>query len=219
MRGTFFVVGEVAEAQPTSCGGLEAATIVARLASRAAHRPRSSQPRDDVAESVPEDLTGHPVTGLRRCSRSCRSRAAVDILADAGFTYLSSVLLRPQSAVGDAAPAAVPLAQRPGRAAVSRAHGRVRSRISAAYLRASRAVSTAAAGRSPPDALDLLSPVRLRPRRAAWWCLKPGSSGAGCSGTTADARSPRSTRRRAGPPLVERVATPGSLPRLEVATS
>jgi polysaccharide deacetylase family protein (PEP-CTERM system associated) len=107
-RGTFFVVGEVAEAHPD---------LVRDIAGRGhevglhgwRHRPLTELDpaafRNEVTrgKAVLEDLTGEPVVGFRAPIFSLvpESRWAVDALADAGFTYSSSVLPARSPLFGD----------------------------------------------------------------------------------------------------------------------
>jgi polysaccharide deacetylase family protein (PEP-CTERM system associated) len=107
-RGTFFVVGEMAEAHPE---------LVEEIASRGheiglhgwRHQPLTElspdELRTDVArgKALLEDLAGRPVLGFRAPTFSLvpDSRWAVDVLHDAGFTYSSSVLPARSPLFGD----------------------------------------------------------------------------------------------------------------------
>jgi polysaccharide deacetylase family protein (PEP-CTERM system associated) len=108
VRGTFFVVGETAEASPD---------LVSEVAARGhevglhgwRHQPLTELDPDafgaDVArgKALLEDLTGEPVVGFRAPTFSLvpESRWAVDVLADAGFTYSSSILPARSPLFGD----------------------------------------------------------------------------------------------------------------------
>src|SRR6186997_3542316 len=99
VRGTVFVVGEVAEAEPG---------LVRDVAGRGhelalhgwQHTPLTeldpASLRDDLTrgKALLEDLGGAPVTGFRAPTFSLvpDSRWATDVVAEAGFTYSSSVL-------------------------------------------------------------------------------------------------------------------------------
>jgi polysaccharide deacetylase family protein (PEP-CTERM system associated) len=99
VRGTFFVVGEVADAQPD---------LVAEIATRGhevglhgwRHVPLTELSPDELRADVArgkallEDLTGTAVLGFRAPTFSLvpDSRWAVDVLAETGFAYSSSVL-------------------------------------------------------------------------------------------------------------------------------
>ena len=99
VRGTFFVVGEVAETEPT---------LVQEISERGheiafhshSHRPLTKSNdrefREDAekGKALLEDLVGREVAGYRApvFSLTPESRWAVDALADLGFKYSSSVL-------------------------------------------------------------------------------------------------------------------------------
>ncbi len=108
VRGTFFVVGEVAEAEPE---------LVREIAARGhelalhgwRHVPLTELEPDgfraDVVrgKALLEDLGGAPVGGFRAPTFSlvATTRWAVDVLADAAFTYSSSVLPAMSPLFGD----------------------------------------------------------------------------------------------------------------------
>ena len=108
VRGTFFVVGETAEARPE---------LVREVAARGhevglhgwRHQPLTELDPDvfraDVTrgKALLEDLTGEPVLGFRAPTFSLvpESRWAVDVLADSGFTYSSSILPARSPLFGD----------------------------------------------------------------------------------------------------------------------
>ena len=211
VRGTFFVVGEIAEAHPD---------LVREVAARGheiglhgwRHVPLTEldpeQFRDDVerGKALLEDLGG------TRCSASARrtfslvpeSRWAVDVLAERGFTYSSSVLPGAQPAVRRSRPCpprAVPLAQRAGRAPVpGRSRRRRRAPLPRRRLPArapAACASTAAAPQRRPRAScsgSTATRTTSTPTRRSGSCPRRVGSAAACSGTTAAARSPRSRR-------------------------
>ena len=108
VRGTFFVVGEVAQSEPD---------LVREVAARGhelalhgwRHVPLTeldpSTFRADVArgKALLEDLGGAPIGGFRAPTFSLvpDSRWAVDVLAEEGFTYSSSVLPAKSPLYGD----------------------------------------------------------------------------------------------------------------------
>lgn len=99
VRGTFFVVGELAEAEPALVKRIAAAGHeIALHAYRHVPLPKLTAAvfRDETARgrAVLEDLSGSAVTGFRAPSFSLvpESRWAVDELTDLGFVYSSSVL-------------------------------------------------------------------------------------------------------------------------------
>jgi len=108
VRGTFFVVGETAEAHPE---------LVREIAARGheialhgwRHQPLTELTPDafraDVARgrTLLEDLSGAPVVGFRAPTFSLvpESRWALDVLRDVGFTYSSSVLPARSPLFGD----------------------------------------------------------------------------------------------------------------------
>jgi polysaccharide deacetylase family protein (PEP-CTERM system associated) len=108
VRGTFFVVGEIAAAQrdlvrEVSDRGHEVGLHGWR------HQPLTELTaaafRADVTrgKALLEDLTGAPVLGFRAPTFSLvpESRWAIDVLADAGFTYSSSILPARNPLFGD----------------------------------------------------------------------------------------------------------------------
>ena len=108
VRGTFFVVGETAEAHPE---------LVREVAARGhevglhgwRHQPLTELTADAFradaqrGKDLLEELTGAPVLGFRAPTFSLvpESRWAVDVLADTGFTYSSSVLPARSPLFGD----------------------------------------------------------------------------------------------------------------------
>ena len=159
VRGTFFVVGEIAAAQPD---------LVREVAARGheiglhgwRHRPthRARRRRNCAADvtrgkALLEDLTGRPVLGFRAPIFSLvpGSRWALDVLGEAGFTYSSSVLPARNPLFGDPSlpDHTVPVAQRSRRAAVP---GRPRRRRRAPVPRR----------RLPPGAARVVEPAAAR---------------------------------------------------------
>jgi len=99
IRGTFFVVGVVAQAEPAlvreiADAGHEVALHGWEHIPLVEHSPRSM--RDDVVrgKTFLEELIGQPVVGYRAPTFSLIEETtwATDVLADAGFLYSSSVL-------------------------------------------------------------------------------------------------------------------------------
>jgi peptidoglycan-N-acetylglucosamine deacetylase len=108
VRGTFFVVGEVAQEHPelvreVAARGHELALHGWRHVPLTALEPDTF--RADVArgKAMLEDLGGRPVGGFRAPTFSLvpASRWAVDVLAEEGFTYSSSVLPARNPLFGD----------------------------------------------------------------------------------------------------------------------
>jgi len=99
VRGTFFVVGEVAEAEPDLVRDISDRGHEIAFHSHS-HRPLTQsnerQFREDAekGKALLEDLTGRQVAGYRApvFSLTPESRWAVDALHDLGFKYSSSVL-------------------------------------------------------------------------------------------------------------------------------
>jgi polysaccharide deacetylase family protein (PEP-CTERM system associated) len=99
VRGTFFVVGTLAEAHPDLVRDIAAAGHELGLHGyRHDPLPRltPAELRDDLArgKALLEDLTNAPVTGFRAPTFSLVAETAwaADVVAEAGFTYSSSVL-------------------------------------------------------------------------------------------------------------------------------
>lgn len=107
VRGTFFVVGEVAAAAPALICEVAAAGHEVALHSYD-HKPLTmitpARFRDDTlrGRALLEDLTGQPISGYRApvFSLTPASRWAVAILAELGFSYSSSVLAAPHPLYG-----------------------------------------------------------------------------------------------------------------------
>jgi peptidoglycan-N-acetylglucosamine deacetylase len=236
VRGTFFVVGQVAEAQPD---------LVQEVSTRGheiglhgwRHVPLTdldaSQLRDDVArgKALLEDLTGRAVTGFRAPMFSLvqQSRWAVDILADVGFTYSSSVLPARSPLFGDPE---LPLAPfrwpnglvelpcpvaRTGRFGIPYLGG--------VYLRALPSAVSSAARRGFGRHQMLwiyCHPYDFDPDEPFWVVHEAGRLGSRLlwyNRRRTFAKVDALLRNRAGPPLGERIATLGALPMLEIAIS
>jgi polysaccharide deacetylase family protein (PEP-CTERM system associated) len=114
-RGTVFVVGEDAAAQPELIR--EVAGRGHELALHAwQHRPLTElSPHElradiDRGKALVEDLSGAPVTGFRAPMFSLvpESRWATDVVADAGFAYSSSVMPARNPLFGDPTCSAAP---------------------------------------------------------------------------------------------------------------
>ena len=108
IRGTFFVVGEVAEAAPDLVGEVAARGHEIGLHGWR-HTPLTELDADsfradvDRGKALLEDLAGRPVVGFRAPTFSLvpESRWAIDVLADAGFAYSSSILPARSPLFGD----------------------------------------------------------------------------------------------------------------------
>ena len=235
VRGTFFVVGEVAEQQPE---------LVREVAARGhevglhgwRHVPLTdlepAELRDGVVrgKALLEDLTGREVTGFRAPMFSLvpRSRWAVDVVTDAGFTYSSSVLPARSPLFGDAslpvAPFRWPTALIELPCPVVRIGPLGLPYLGGVYLRALPTPVSNAARRGlghtqllwiycHPYDFDADEPFWVVPEagrvgsRLLWYNRRRMF-------TKVDAV----LRSRPGPPLCERVAACGPLPTFEVAT-
>jgi polysaccharide deacetylase family protein (PEP-CTERM system associated) len=159
VRGTFFVVGETAEAHPE---------LVREVATRGhevglhgwRHDPLTELTPDsfraDVArgKTLLEDLTGAVVQGFRAPTFSLvpESRWAVDVLRDTGFTYSSSILPARSPLFGDPSLPAAPFRWPNGLVElpcpVVRAGGIGLPYLGGVYLRAIPAAASTAARRS-----------------------------------------------------------------------
>ena len=127
IRGTFFVVGELAESQPrarAAGGGGGPRDRAARPASRPARRVGPGRLRGELEEGreLLEDVAGVPVRGFRApiFSLTPGTAWAIEEIAEAGFAYSSSVLpgREPPARMARGSPPALSLAQRPARAAL-----------------------------------------------------------------------------------------------------
>jgi polysaccharide deacetylase family protein (PEP-CTERM system associated) len=108
VRGTFFVVGETAVAHPDLVREVAARGHEVGLHGWSHTALTELAPdvlRDDLArgKALLEDLTNAPVRGFRApmFSLVAASRWATDVIADAGFTYSSSVLPARSPLFGD----------------------------------------------------------------------------------------------------------------------
>ena len=99
VTGTFFVVGVVAEAEPDLVRSIAAAGHEVALHGWR-HVPLTELTPDELALDVRrgrallEEITGEPVVGFRAPTLSLTATTtwATEVLADAGFSYSSSVL-------------------------------------------------------------------------------------------------------------------------------
>ena len=115
VRGSFFVVGEIAELEPTLVREVAAGGHEIGLHSFA-HEPLTAvtpeQFRAGVRDATArlEDLTQTPITGFRAPMFSLvgSTRWTLDTLRDLGFTYSSSVLPTHHPLFGDPSCPAVP---------------------------------------------------------------------------------------------------------------
>jgi polysaccharide deacetylase family protein (PEP-CTERM system associated) len=109
VRGTFFVVGEVAERHPelvaeVAARGHEVGLHGWRHVPLTELAPGELRADLDRGKALLEDLTGRSVLGFRAPTFSIvpASRWATDVLVEAGFTYSSSVLPARSPLFGDA---------------------------------------------------------------------------------------------------------------------
>jgi polysaccharide deacetylase family protein (PEP-CTERM system associated) len=231
VRGTFFVVGEVAAAHPE---------IVRDVASRGhevglhawRHVPLTDLDPDTVRADVTrgkellEELTGAPVTGFRAPIFSLvpGSRWVVDVLVDAGFTYSSSVLSARSPLFGDPSLPTAPFRWPEGLVELPCPVARLGSYgvpyLGGVYLRALPRVVSAAAERGfgrdqmlwiycHPYDFDDAEPYWVVPEAGPW-----GSRLLWYNRRRTFAKVDALLRGRAAPPLGERVATLTGLPTL-----
>jgi len=159
VRGTFFVVGETAQAHPE---------LVREVAARGhevglhgwRHQPLTELDPDAFradasrGKALLEELSGAPVLGFRAPTFSLvsDSRWAVDVLADVGFRYSSSVLPARSPLFGDPSLPATPFRWPNGLAElpcpVVRAGGVGLPYLGGVYLRALPGPASTAARRS-----------------------------------------------------------------------
>ncbi len=235
MRGTFFVVGEIAEQRPD----------LVREVSRRGHEiglhgwhhvPLTEldpeQMRDGIArgKALLEDLTGGAVNGFRAPMFSLvpRSRWAVDIVTEAGFTYSSSVLPARSPLFGDPSLPVAPFRWPNGLVELPCPVARLGPfglpYLGGVYLRAlPRWVSSAARRGFGRNQLLWIycHPYDFDPDEPFWVVPDAGQLGSRLlwynrrrTFTKVDAL----LRGGGGPPLDERVATLGPLPTFELAT-
>lgn len=97
VRGTFFVLGEVAEADPglvrvIAARSHEVASHAHRHVPLCSLAPAALREEARRAREVLEDLTGAAVTGFRAPFFSLTTGAAAETVAEAGYAYSSSLL-------------------------------------------------------------------------------------------------------------------------------
>jgi peptidoglycan-N-acetylglucosamine deacetylase len=223
VRGTFFVVGEVADAQPD---------LVREVAARGhevglhgwRHVPLTdldeAQLRRDVArgKSLLEELAGRPVVGFRAPIFSLvpGSRWALDVLGEAGFTYSSSVLPARNPLFGDPSLPATPFRWPNGLVELPCPVVRVGSvglpYLGGVYLRALPESSSRAARRVAGSGRVLWTychPYDFDPGEPFWVVPEAGPVGSRLlwyNRRRTYARIEAALRGRAGPPLAERLA-------------
>jgi polysaccharide deacetylase family protein (PEP-CTERM system associated) len=235
VRGTFFVVGEIAQQQPD---------LVREVSTRGheiglhgwRHVPLTeldpTQTRDDIVrgKALLEGLTGGAVIGFRAPMFSLvpQSRWAVDVVADAGFTYSSSVLPARSPLFGDASLPVAPFRWPNGLIELPCPVARMGPfgipYLGGVYLRALPGAASSAARRGfggnqllwiycHPYDFDAEEPFWVVPEagklgsRLLWYNRRR-------TFTKIDAL----LRGRPGPPLAERVVTLGALPTVELTT-
>jgi peptidoglycan-N-acetylglucosamine deacetylase len=222
VRGTFFVVGETAEAHPE---------LVSEIAARGhevglhgwQHRPLTELEPDafraDVTrgKALLEELTGAPVLGFRAPTFSLvpESRWALDVLAEVGFGYSSSVLPARSPLFGDPTSPTTPFRWPNGLlelpCPVLRAGGLGLPYLGGVYLRAIPPTASALA-RSSVGRRQLLwiycHPYDFDPGEEFWVVPDAGRWGSRLlwyNRRRAFARVERVLRGRAAPPLAERL--------------
>jgi len=228
-RGTFFVVGETAEAHPE---------LVREIAGRGheiglhgwRHQPLTELTPDAFrtdamrGKTLLEELTGAPVLGFRAPTFSLvpESRWAIDVLRDVGFTYSSSVLPARSPLFGDpdlpAAPFRWPngLVELP--CPVVRAGGLGLPYLGGVYLRAIPGSASAAARRSVGrDQLLWIycHPYDFDPDEEFWVVPDAGRLGSRLlwyNRRRTFAKIEAMLRGRTGPPLAERLHEVPELP-------
>ncbi len=225
VRGTFFVVGEIAEAEPD---------LVREVAARGhevalhgwRHTPLTEldEPtfRADLirGKALLEELTGRPVVGLpgARSSRSCRNRVGrTDVLADVGFTYSSSVLPAKSPLFGDPGLPTTPFRWPSGVVELPCPVVRVGPvglpYLGGVYLRALPKTSTRVARRVSASGVVLWTychPYDFDPDEPFWVVPEAGPLGSRLlwyNRRRTFARIEAALRDRVGPPLGERVST------------
>jgi polysaccharide deacetylase family protein (PEP-CTERM system associated) len=221
-RGTFFVVGETAEAHPE---------LVREIAVRGheiglhgwRHQPLTELSPDAFradatrGKALLEDLAGAPVCGFRAPTFSLvpDSRWAVDVLRDVGFTYSSSVLPARSPLFGDPSLPAVPFRWPNGLVElpcpVVRAGGVGLPYLGGVYLRAIPGKASAAARRhAGRDQLLWIycHPYDFDPDEEFWIVPDAGRIGSRLlwyNRRRTFAKIEAMLRGRTGPPLAERL--------------
>jgi polysaccharide deacetylase family protein (PEP-CTERM system associated) len=222
VRGTFFVVGECAEAHPE---------LVREVAARGhevglhgwRHQPLTELTADafrvDVqrGKDLLQDLTGTPVLGFRAPTFSLvpESRWAVDVLAETGFTYSSSVLPARSPLFGDPTLPTTPFRWRNGLVELPcpavRAGGVGLPYLGGVYLRAIPGAASTAVRRSVGRGQLLwiyCHPYDFDPDEEFWVVPDAGRWGSRLlwyNRRRAFAKVESVLRGRAGPPLAERL--------------
>jgi polysaccharide deacetylase family protein (PEP-CTERM system associated) len=222
VRGTFFVVGETADAHPE---------LVREVAARGhevglhgwRHQPLTELTPDefrvDVArgKALLESLTDAPVRGFRAPTFSLvpESRWAVDVLADTGFTYSSSILPARSPLFGDPSLPAAPFRWPNGLVElpcpVVRAGGVGLPYLGGVYLRAIPGPASTVARRSVGRHQLLwiyCHPYDFDPDEEFWVVPDAGRMGSRLlwyNRRRTFAKIERVLRGRAGPPLAERL--------------
>jgi polysaccharide deacetylase family protein (PEP-CTERM system associated) len=222
VRGTFFVVGQTAAAHP------ELVRDVARRGHEVGlhgwrHQPLTELAPDELRADVArgkellEDLTGAPVLGFRAPTFSLvpDSRWAVDVLADAGFTYSSSILPARSPLFGDPTVPTTPFRWPNGLVElpcpVVRAGGLGLPYLGGVYLRAIPGVASTAARRSVGRAQLLwiyCHPYDFDPDEEFWVVPDAGRLGSRLlwyNRRRTFAKIEAMLRGRAAPPLAERL--------------
>ena len=223
VRGTFFVVGETAAAQPG---------LVQEVAARGheiglhgwRHQPLTElQPdafRADVrrGKTLLEDLTGTPVVGFRAPTFSLvpDSRWATDVLTEVGFSYSSSVLPARSPLFGDPTVSTAPFRWPSGLVElpcpVVRARGIGLPYLGGVYLRAIPGPASAAARRAVGRGQMLwiyCHPYDFDPDEEFWVVPDAGRLGSRLlwyNRRRTFAKVEAVLRGRAGPPLAERLS-------------
>jgi polysaccharide deacetylase family protein (PEP-CTERM system associated) len=222
VRGTFFV-GETAEAHPE---------LVREVAARGheiglhgwRHQPLTELEPDAFGADITrgkallEDLAGARVLGFRAPTFSLvpESRWAVDVLADTGFTYSSSILPARSPLFGDPTLPATPFRWPNGLVElpcpVMRAGGIGLPYLGGVYLRAIPSPASAAARRSVGRGQLLwiyCHPYDFDPDEEFWVVPDAGRLGSRLlwyNRRRTFAKIETMLRGRAGPPLAERLA-------------
>jgi polysaccharide deacetylase family protein (PEP-CTERM system associated) len=224
VRGTFFVVGELAERHPD---------LVRDVAARGhelglhgwRHVPLTQLDAVDLREGAArgkallEDLGGRPVTGFRApiFSLVAGSRWAVDVLSDVGFTYSSSVLPARSPLFGDPTVPVTPFTWPSGLielpCPVARAGPIGFPYLGGVYLRALPTVASVGLGATCGRGHALwvyCHPYDFDPAEPYWVVPEAGRLGSRLlwyRRTRMFAKVDAVLRGRAAPPLGERVAT------------
>jgi polysaccharide deacetylase family protein (PEP-CTERM system associated) len=233
VRGTFFVVGETAAVEPA---------LVREVAERGhelglhgwRHQPLTElEPTAFAADvrrgkNLLEELGGAPVVGFRAPTFSLvpDSRWALDVLADTGFTYSSSVLPARSPLFGDPTVPPTPFRWSNGLVElpcpVVRAGSMGLPYLGGVYLRAIPAPASAAARRTAGRHQLLWSychPYDFDPDEEFWVVPDAGPLGSRLlwyNRRRTFAKLEGMLRGRAGAPLAERLAELTDAPRIEV---